>query len=425
YYSNHTKVTCVSWTPGTSQHSWSRDGCQVVPEESDHVTTTCICHHMTLFAALMDPYGTDIPDHHQVGLEIISFIGCSVSLIAIFATFVITLFYWKKLKSPRSEILLNICFSIAAVCTLVLVERPARGNKMACPLVATLLHYFLLSVFSWMVCEGVLLRIIFFTDITGSGRSKMRQFYMFGWGFPVLIVSISVGVTQFNGYGELHVLCWLSTRNGLSWAFVAPAILVVLFNSWILGLIMRRMLRIRHIRNKPRIERIRLGVRATVVILPLLGITWVFGLLAFSSDTIAFKYLFAIFNSLQGVMIFVFHCVLDNKIREAINNRQRRRQSMAMSITRVRPAGKDDGNESPSAPAKLFSFAKTSIKKDFSEKSDDLWARQQTRVTKITNHQEQDSSELGCPRSLRMASLVFELTPKHHQCKLTSHEDIS
>jgi hypothetical protein len=82
------------------------------------------------------------------------------------------------------------------------------------------------------------------------------------------------------------------------------------------------MLGIRQIKNKPRVERIRLGVRAMVVILPLLGITWVFGLLAFSSDTIAFKYLFAIFNSLQGVMIFVFHCILDNKVMIDHRNQQ-------------------------------------------------------------------------------------------------------
>jgi hypothetical protein len=47
-------------------------------------------------------------------------------------------------------------------------------------------------------------------------------------GFPVVVVGVSAGATRFKGYGELHKLCWLSTHNGLSWAFVAPAIFVVL-----------------------------------------------------------------------------------------------------------------------------------------------------------------------------------------------------
>lgn len=43
----------------------------------------------------------------------------------------------------------------------------------------------------------------------------------------------------------------------------------------------------------------RAGVKSAIVLLPLLGITWLFGVLTFNSDTLAFQYLFAIFSSLQ------------------------------------------------------------------------------------------------------------------------------
>lgn len=36
-----------------------------------------------------------------------------------------------------------------------------------------------------------------------------------------------------------------------------------------------------------------------IVLLPLLGLTWVFGIMAINKNTIAFQYLFAILNSLQ------------------------------------------------------------------------------------------------------------------------------
>lgn len=35
------------------------------------------------------------------------------------------------------------------------------------------------------------------------------------------------------------------------------------------------------------------------MLMPLLGITWAFGLLSVNSETVAFQYLFAIVNSLQ------------------------------------------------------------------------------------------------------------------------------
>jgi hypothetical protein len=45
----------------------------------------------------------------------------------------------------------------------------------------------------------------------------------------------------------------------------------------------------------------------------LLGITWVFGAIAVDEATLAFFYLFAILNSLQGLFLFIFHCASDDK----------------------------------------------------------------------------------------------------------------
>ena len=79
-------------------------------------------------------------------------------------------------------------------------------------------------------------------------------------------------------------------------------------------LVIRQMMGTRHVQNKSRDEKLRMGVKATAVILPLLGVTWVFGLLSFNTATLAFKYIFAILNSLQGLMIFIFHCVLNQQV---------------------------------------------------------------------------------------------------------------
>ena len=71
----------------------------------------------------------------------------------------------------------------------------------------------------------------------------------------------------------------------------------------------------RYIQNKTQIGKLRAGVKASAVILPLLGITWLFGLLSFTSEIIVFQYIFTISNSLQGLMIFIFHCVLNKQVR--------------------------------------------------------------------------------------------------------------
>ena len=86
-------------------------------------------------------------------------------------------------------------------------------------------------------------------------------------------------------------------------------------NIVVFVLVIRQMMGTRHVQNKTQVEKVKAGVKASAVILPLLGITWLFGLLSFSSSTVAFKYLFAITNSLQGLMIFIFHCLLNKQVR--------------------------------------------------------------------------------------------------------------
>ncbi|OCU01961.1 hypothetical protein XELAEV_180077397mg, partial [Xenopus laevis] len=56
-----------------------------------------------------------------------------------------------------------------------------------------------------------------------------------------------------------------------------------------------------------------LTAKAVAVLLPILGSSWVFGVLAVNDQTIVFQYMFAIFNSLQGFFIFLFHCLLNSE----------------------------------------------------------------------------------------------------------------
>ena len=45
----------------------------------------------------------------------------------------------------------------------------------------------------------------------------------------------------------------------------------------------------------------RTSLKAAVILMPLLGMTWLFGLLMVNDDTIAFAWIFTILNSLQVV----------------------------------------------------------------------------------------------------------------------------
>ncbi len=67
--------------------------------------------------------------------------------------------------------------------------------------------------------------------------------------------------------------------------------------------------------KSPEFQSTKSGLRSAGILLPLLGITWVFGLLAVNQDMVLYQYLFAVFNCLLGLFIFLFHCILNTKVR--------------------------------------------------------------------------------------------------------------
>ncbi|XP_047487996.1 uncharacterized protein LOC125038533 isoform X3 [Penaeus chinensis] len=55
-------------------------------------------------------------------------------------------------------------------------------------------------------------------------------------------------------------------------------------------------------------------VRGAVVLMFLLGLTWTFGLLYLNQASVVMAYVFTVLNSLQGLFIFIFHCVQNDKL---------------------------------------------------------------------------------------------------------------
>ena len=56
-------------------------------------------------------------------------------------------------------------------------------------------------------------------------------------------------------------------------------------------------------------------LKAGLVLLPLLGVAWVFGVLAVNDDVLAFHYLFAVFTCFYGIFILLAYVLLSKNVR--------------------------------------------------------------------------------------------------------------
>lgn len=96
-----------------------------------------------------------------------------------------------------------------------------------------------------------------------------------------------------------HFRCWL---KGLAFhfAFLAPVGLILLFNFVIFGLVMYRFFKISvSALNEKGSFTLKKQLRGAIGMIILLGLTWVFAIFAIDKASLAFNYMFAIFNSLQ------------------------------------------------------------------------------------------------------------------------------
>lgn len=303
---------CSFWD--FDESAWSDRGCYTVFKNSTWVT--CQCNHMTNFAVLMSSVEASESENYILGL--ISIVGCTISIAGLLATAVCHLIFWRYVKSDKTKILLNLCLSLTIAMTIFLLGVEQTQHKILCTAIAILLQYFFLVSFFLMLAEGITIAVsvilVFWTN------SKVKVLLPLAWGIPMVIVAVSMVATGLEGYGN-NKFCWLTIEEGVIYAFVVPAALIIVINLIITAIVLRALFSTRAVMSKSQQDKIRAGVRSVAVLAPILGISWIFGVLSVNSSTIIFQYLFTIFNSLQGFFIFLFHCVLNRAIVDAIRRK--------------------------------------------------------------------------------------------------------
>ncbi|XP_052275552.1 adhesion G protein-coupled receptor E5-like [Dreissena polymorpha] len=296
-----------------SNGQWLGDGCWLEDFNRSSGLVTCACSHLTNFAVLMSPSVTVSKIHHQA-LSAITVVGCTLSMTGLVATAIAYLYFWRLVKSDRATLLIHLCVTLFVAYLVFLIGIQRTEYTVTCTSIAVVLHYVYLVAFFIMLAEGGVISLMVLRPL---GKKDVVSFFLgASYGIPLIIVGISIGVTQFRGYGNER-FCWLTVETGLFWAFAGPVLAIVAANMVITVLVLKQLFGVSAMAKRKDVEKIKTGVRSVCILLPVLGLTWVFGIFAVNRDTIFFQYLFAIFNSLQGFLIFIVQCVFDRKVCDA------------------------------------------------------------------------------------------------------------
>uniref|UniRef100_A0A670JSZ3 Adhesion G-protein coupled receptor D1 n=1 Tax=Podarcis muralis TaxID=64176 RepID=A0A670JSZ3_PODMU len=350
--SNQVNFYCAFLDYSNGSGVWSNEGC--VRDEGDSNYSVCLCNHLTNFAILMQVVPLKLSAGHKVALSSISYIGCSISIFCLMITLVTfaVLSSVSTICNQRYHIHANLSFAILVAQILLLISFQFNPGTVPCKILAVLLHFFFLSAFAWMLVEGFHLYSMVI-KVFGSEESKHLYYYGIGWGNKLVSLLLSL------------YSCWLSLKNGTIWAFVAPALFVIVVNIGILIAVTRVISRISAENYKVHgdANAFKLTAKAVAVLLPILGSSWILGVLAVNAHALVFQYMFAIFNSLQGFFIFLFHCLLNSEVRAAFKHKTKVWSLTSSSIRNinVKPFNSDiiTGNRPGTTPTKLNTWDKS------------------------------------------------------------------
>ena len=239
----------------------------------------------------------------------------SIFSIISYVLVLVTYALFEELRTLPGIYLMNLCLAHLLVSLLYLATGKVDA-KVACSVIAVLLHYLFLVSFTWMSIIAFETWIVF-SKIRVQRRNLNRQEkrlrllrrIALGWFCAFVFIVVCIALDQSNTvafqYGGIKG-CWINNRHASLYFFVLPVALSLSFNSVFFALTVRAIRRTKeHTQRATHQTQNRQTAAVFLKIFILMGFTWIFGFLkVLVSDY--FEYPFATLQGLYVVLAFVF-----------------------------------------------------------------------------------------------------------------------
>lgn len=196
-------------------------------------------------------------------------------------------------------------------------------NNTGCQVLHILLHYFLVCSYFWMFSEGLYLHTLLVVAFVSEER-LMKWFYLLGWGAPAIIVAVYAAVRGSSTPDTQH--CWIEESH-YTLILSTPVCASILANLVFLINIVRVLvtkLRANHLAATADTSGTRKAVRATLILIPLLGLHYV--LMPFrpapgSNGELVYQVVSALVSSFQGFCVALLFCFCNSEVALAVKKR--------------------------------------------------------------------------------------------------------
>ncbi|XP_049583939.1 calcitonin gene-related peptide type 1 receptor isoform X2 [Syngnathus scovelli] len=283
-----------------------------------------------------------------MNLFYLALIGHGLSLTSLFVSLGI-FFHFKSLSCQRITLHKNLFFSFVlnSVITIIWLTAVANNqelvqrNPTSCK-VSQFIHLYLFGCnYFWMLCEGIYLHTLIVVAVFAE-KQHLMWYYLLGWGFPLIPASIHA-IARSYYYNDN---CWISSKTSLLYIIHGPICAALLVRTFVNSsdADQRSQLIRLHARHLPQVNLFFLlnivrvlitklkvthqaesslymkAVRATLILVPLLGIQYV--LLPYKPDgrvsSEIYDYIMHILMHYQGLLVATIFCFFNGEVQAVL-----------------------------------------------------------------------------------------------------------
>ncbi|XDV43805.1 hypothetical protein PO909_012210, partial [Leuciscus waleckii] len=162
--------------------TWTTSGCET--KKINNNTIKCSCSHLTFFAVLMSPpdVNPNITAQYVESLSFITSIGCGISMFFLSVALFMHFLLQKAKSNQATKILMNMFVALFLLNLSFLSNESVAntGDKAACVFIALLMHYSMLTTFTWFFIQALHMYLwLIRQNVTIT--NYMRKITVFGW----------------------------------------------------------------------------------------------------------------------------------------------------------------------------------------------------------------------------------------------------
>ncbi|XP_032062639.1 adhesion G-protein coupled receptor V1 [Aythya fuligula] len=307
------KSLCLLWNQAAE--SWLSDSgfCKVVDDTSDYVE--CSCSHMSIYAVYAQT--DNLSSYNE------AFFSSGFICISGFALAIISHLFCTRCAMFAAKLLTHMMVACLGtqISFLASAYLSQHLSEESCSALASVTHYLYLCQFSWMLIQAVNFWYVLVMNDEHTER-RYLLYFLLSWGLPAFIVILLLiilrGIYHHSTaqiYGLVYSdLCFIpNAYAALFTAALVPLMcLVVVFVVFVHAYQVTPQWKAYDDIFRGRTNAAEIPL--VLYLFALISITWLWGGLHMAYRQLWMLVFFIIFNSLQGLYVFVVYFILHNQL---------------------------------------------------------------------------------------------------------------